>query len=314
MTFRMASSTTPRDSTTRSEPDPKPVGDPSQQTTPPDLTPGLYIVSTPIGNLRDITLRALDTLRAAELVLAEDTRTTRRLFDAYGITTPLRPYHDHNGATARPSILEALEGGAIYALVSDAGTPLISDPGYKLVREARERDINVCPVPGASALLAALAGAGLPTDRFLFAGFLPQKSAARQRALGELGQTRATLILYETGPRLLAALEDIATSLGSREVSVARELTKLFEEFRTGPVADLITHYREAGAPRGEIVLLIGPPDEAAQTSPEAIDTALSDALTEHRTKDAASLVAERFGLPRKEVYARALSLKDDTP
>jgi len=271
--------------------------------------PGLYIVSTPIGNLRDITLRALDILGGVEEVLAEDTRVASKLLSAYAIKARLSPYHDHNGAERRPVLLKRLEAGGRIALICDAGTPLVSDPGWKLVHEALEHGIRVYPVPGASALLAGLVASGLPSDRFLFAGFLPPKSGARRTGIESLKQVPATLVFYESGPRLAEALADLAAVLGNRDAAVARELTKLFEETRRGSLAQLAAHYQAAGPPRGEIVLLVGPPKNAAATAAD-IDSALRVALNEMPTKAAASAVAEALGLAKREVYQRALQLK----
>ena len=275
------------------------------------MAPGLYIVSTPIGNLRDITLRALDVLACADEVLAEDTRQTRRLADAYGLTPKLTAYHDHNGASRRPALLEALSGGARIALVSDAGTPLVSDPGWKLASEAIDAGVDVFPVPGASAMLAGLVASGLPSDRFLFAGFAPPKSAARRKAFEGLATADATLIFYESGPRLAACLADMAATLGGgRACAVARELTKLFEETRRGSLDSLAAHYGDVGAPKGEIVVLVGPP-LAVDADPADIDAALRDALARLPTKAAAAEVAEAFGLNKRDCYQRALALKD---
>lgn len=276
---------------------------------PVAVAPGLYVVSTPIGNLRDITLRALDILGGAEEVLAEDTRVASKLLSAYGIKARLSPYHDHNGAERRPGLLKRLEEGGRIALISDAGTPLVSDPGWKLVHEALEHGIKVYPVPGASALLAGLVASGLPSDRFLFAGFLPPKSGARRTEIESLKQVPATLVFYESGPRLAESLADLASVLGDREAAVARELTKLFEETRRGTLAELAVHYDEAGPPRGEIVLLVGPPKKVQATAAD-IDAALRVALNEMPTKAAASSVAEALGLPKRDVYQRALQLK----
>lgn len=298
-------------SPTRVSRDPKP--DPGERQ-PLDmrLDAGLYVVSTPIGNLRDVTLRALDTLSAADEILAEDTRTARKLLDAHGISGKVTPYHDHNGAQRRPELLERLADGAAIALISDAGTPLVSDPGFKLVREVAAEGIRVVPVPGASALLAGLVMAGLPSDRFLFAGFLPPKSGARCKALAELADVPATLVFYETGPRLAAALSDMSEILGpAREACVARELTKLFEEARRASLAELVAHYEEVGAPKGEIVVLIGPP-EASEVGEADLDAALIEALASLPTKQAANQVAEALGIPKREAYQRALALKAD--
>ena len=281
---------------------------PGQQ--PVAVSPGLYVVSTPIGNLRDITLRAIDILSAADEVLAEDTRVASKLLSACGIKARLSPYHDHNGAERRPAILARLDEGACIALISDAGTPLVSDPGWKLVHEALEAGVKVYPVPGASALLAGLVASGLPSDRFMFAGFLPPKSGARRAALEALKHVPATLVFYESGPRLADSLADLAAVLGGgREAAVARELTKLFEETRRGTLDSLAAHYRSAGPPRGEIVLLAGPPPERV-SSADDLDAALRDALATMPTKQAADSVAEALGLAKRDVYQRALKLK----
>ncbi|MEL7129255.1 MAG: 16S rRNA (cytidine(1402)-2'-O)-methyltransferase, partial [Pseudomonadota bacterium] len=228
------------------------TGDPKRATAATQAGAGLHIVSTPIGNLRDITLRAIDVLASVEEVLAEDTRTARKLFDAHGITTKLTAYHDHNGAARRPELLARLQAGASLALISDAGTPLVSDPGWKLAREASDLGVPLIPLPGASAMLAGLVTSGLPSDRFLFAGFLPAKSAARKRTLMDLVDTPATLIFYESPARLAASLADMADVLGSnREAAVARELTKFFEETCRGTLGDLAKDYAAAGKPKG---------------------------------------------------------------
>jgi 16S rRNA (cytidine1402-2'-O)-methyltransferase len=272
------------------------------------LAPGLYIVATPIGNLRDITLRALDVLKGADAVLCEDTRITSRLFSAYGIDRPLVAYHDHNARKVMPRILDRLRDGQVLALVSDAGTPLVSDPGYRLVRQAVKNGVAVTPIPGASAMLAALAVAGLPTDRFLFAGFLPEKSGARKRALEDVADIGATLVFYESPRRLAASLADMADVLGARDAAVCRELTKLHEEARRGPLDELARHYNEAGAPRGEVVVLVGPPAEAEEPVQD-VDALLRAALEETSLKDAAARVARLTGAPKREVYNRALEL-----
>lgn len=277
------------------------------------LAPGLYIVSTPIGNLRDVTLRALDVLSAADVVLAEDTRITARLFSTYEISTRLTPYHDHNAAEVRPGILEKLREGAAIALVSDAGTPMVSDPGYKLAREAAAAGVPVIPIPGASALLAGLAASGLPTDRFLFAGFAPPKSGKRQAFFREVKDVPASLVFYETGPRLAASLADMLDVFGDREAAVARELTKAFEETRRGSLADLAAHYAEAGGPKGEIVVLLGPPAEETEWSEARIDRALSEAMADTGVKQAAADVAALTGLSKRDLYQRALKLKTET-
>ena len=274
------------------------------------LGPGLYVVSTPIGNLRDITLRALDVLKTVEEVLAEDTRVAGKLMSAYGLKVRLSPYHDHNGAERRPDLISRMQAGAKIALISDAGTPLVSDPGWKLAHDALEAGVKVYPIPGASAMLAGLIASGLPSDHFMFAGFLPPKSGARRTAAEALKGVPGTLIFYESGPRLAASLDDLAASLGgNRQAAVARELTKMFEETRRGTLSELAAHYAEAGPPRGEIVLLVGPPLETEITQ-ASLDAALLDALTDQPTKAAANAVAEALGLPKRDVYQRALQLK----
>jgi 16S rRNA (cytidine1402-2'-O)-methyltransferase len=276
------------------------------------LASALYVVSTPIGNLRDITLRALDTLSHVDEVLAEDTRQARKLLDAFGLKTKVTPYHDHNGAQRRPEIIERLVSGARLALVSDAGTPLISDPGYKLVREASAAGISVIPIPGASAPLAALVTAGLPTDRFLFVGFPPPKAVARERFLEELADVRATLIVFETGPRLAASLSAMAQILGEgRDAAIARELTKLFEEVRRAPLGELARHYAEGPAPKGEIVVLVGPPVPDAHPASAAWQAALERALQGAPLREAVAQIVAQFGLARREVYQHALRLRD---
>jgi 16S rRNA (cytidine1402-2'-O)-methyltransferase len=272
------------------------------------LESGLYVVSTPIGNLRDITLRALDVLSAADMVLVEDTRVTGKLMHAYGLKQKLVRYDEHEAEAARPRILAALADGARVALVSDAGTPLVSDPGYRLVLEAVEAGHRVYPIPGASALLAGLAAAGLPTDRFLFAGFPPPKSAGRRGLFEELKPIRATLIFYEGVSRLDDCLADMAMVFGDRQAVVARELTKLHETYLRGALPVLAADPRMA-APKGEVVILVGPGAEAAATAADA-DAALVEALARLGPADAASEVAKALGLNRRELYRRALDLK----
>jgi 16S rRNA (cytidine1402-2'-O)-methyltransferase len=273
-------------------------------------------VATPIGNLRDITLRALEILAAADLVACEDTRVTRKLFDHYGLSTPLMPYHDHNAETARPRILQRIAGGGAVALVSDAGTPLISDPGYKLAREASLAGYAVTAAPGASAALMALTLSGLPTDRFLFEGFLPAKAQARRARIVELGRVPATLVLFESGPRLAATLADLAEGLGGREAVVARELTKLHEEVRRGTLVSLAGDYAAGAETRGEIAIVVAPPSEAEAT-PLDVDALLRAALARLTLKDAVAEVAAATGEARRAVYSRALELAkehDATP
>jgi 16S rRNA (cytidine1402-2'-O)-methyltransferase len=275
---------------------------------PRPVAPGLYLVATPIGNLRDITLRALDVLAGANLVLAEDTRVSGKLLAAYGLSAKLQRYDEHAAERVRPQILAALAGGARIALISDAGTPLVSDPGYRLVREAVAQGSQVFPIPGPSAPLAALTVAGLPTDRFLFAGFPPPKAAARRALFAELAPIRATLIFFEGGPRLAASLADMAAVFGPREAAVARELTKLHETVVRGNLPDLAADPCFA-APKGEIVVLVGPGADKAATADEA-DAALAEALTRSGPAEAASEVAKALGLSRRDLYARALALR----
>ena len=273
--------------------------------------PGLYLVATPIGNTGDITLRALETLKGADLVACEDTRVTAKLLTRFGIHAHTVPYHEHNAAAMRPKLLERLRAGQVVALVSDAGTPLISDPGYKLVQAVVEAGLAVTALPGASALLTALQLSALPTDRFLFLGFLPGKAAARRAAIEEVAGLGATLVCYESAQRLAALLADLAGALGPRPAAVARELTKLFEEVRRGTLSELAAHYAEAGPPKGEVVVVIGPPaDSEAETLDEAgLDAALRQALATSSLRDAVATVARLSGQPRKTVYARALTL-----
>jgi 16S rRNA (cytidine1402-2'-O)-methyltransferase len=276
------------------------------------LPAGLYLVATPIGNLSDITLRALATLAGADLIACEDTRVTRNLLTHYGIATPLAPYHDHNAAIARPKILTRLAEGAAIALVSDAGTPLISDPGYKLVREAAAAGHMVTAIPGASSVLTAISSSGLPTDRFFFEGFLPASAGKRQSRIAELAQIPATLVLFESGNRISAALADLAAGLGSREAAVCRELTKLHEEIRRGDLATLAAEALQRET-RGEFVIVIAPPAKATEpTAAEAVDALLRNALTRGSVKDAVDEVAAMTGLKRRDVYQRALALAND--
>ncbi|MCK0168088.1 16S rRNA (cytidine(1402)-2'-O)-methyltransferase [Jannaschia sp. S6380] len=280
---------------------------------PSSVEPGLHLVAVPIGAARDITLRALDILAHADMLAAEDTRSLRRLMDIHGIPLgdrPMVPYHDHNGAAARPRLLTALRDGRSVAYASEAGTPLVADPGFQLGVEARQGGLTVRAAPGASAVLAALCVAGLPTDRFLFAGFLPPKSAARKTALREVAEVPATLVFYESPKRLAAMLRDAAAMLGPREAAVCRELTKRFEEVRRGSLDALAETYAEEGA-RGEIVVVV---DRAAprEADPEAIRDALRVALADGSVKSAAKDVSDMFGVPRKLVYDMALAMKDE--
>ena len=275
----------------------------------PALPPGLHIAATPIGNLGDITVRALEALAGADVIGCEDTRVTRKLLDRYGIATPLIPYHEHNAAEARPKVLRRLEAGEAVVLVSDAGTPLISDPGFKLVVAAREAGHGVTTLPGASATLAALTVAGLPTDRFFFEGFLPPKEVARRARIAELSRVPATLVLFESGPRLGASLADLAQGLGPRAAAVCRELTKLHEEVRPATLPELAQHYADEAETRGEIVLVIAPPPQQAQPDADEVDALLRQAFVRVSVKDAVSEVAAATGLPRRDVYQRALAL-----
>lgn len=286
----------------------------SPKATPNDARkpePGLYIVSTPIGNLADITQRALETLKSADVIACEDTRVTGKLLLHYEISSPLLAYHDHNAEKMRPQILTRLEKGEIVALVSDAGTPLISDPGCKLVVQCAERNIPVFPVPGASAALAALVVSGLPTDRFFFAGFLSARTSARRKELEELRAIPAALIFFEAAPRLAQSLADMQAVLGDRPAAVARELTKKFEETRRGALSDLAAHYAETGAPKGEIVIVVAPPVKAEnEFSDQDIENLLRAALKTQTVRDAAAAVAGHTGLPRRKIYDMALKLK----
>lgn len=272
------------------------------------LAPGLYVVATPIGNLRDITLRALDVLHAADLVLAEDTRVAAKLLQAYGLSAKLERYDEHAAERGGARALAALAEGKRVALVSDAGTPLVSDPGYRIVREAAAAGYAVFPIPGPSALLAGLSAAGLPTDRFLFAGFPPPKSAARRTFLEELAPIRATLVFFEGGSRLAASLADMAAVLGEREAVVCRELTKLYETLYRGPLSVLAADPK-LDAPKGEIVILVAPGHEVEATAGD-IDTALADALIRLRPAEAAAEVAKALGLSRRDVYQRAMAMR----
>jgi 16S rRNA (cytidine1402-2'-O)-methyltransferase len=273
------------------------------------LPPGLYVAATPIGNLGDVTFRVVAALKGADRVLCEDTRQTAKLLAAYGATTPMSPYHDHNADRVRPGIIEALKEGARFVLVSDAGTPLISDPGAKLVRAAREAGVAVYPLPGPSAFVAALSAAGVMTDRFLFAGFPPPKAEARRKFFAELAGVKASLVFYESPQRLAASLAAMAEAFGPRRAVVARELTKIHEEFVEGALPDLAGRYGEQ-APKGEIVVIVDPPAEEVAPAPEDIDAFLRTALETQPLKDAAGAAADAFAIPRKEAYARALALK----
>jgi len=276
----------------------------------PELAPGLYITATPIGNAADITLRALNVLKHCDWIVAEDTRVTSRLLSLYGISRPLSIYNDHNAAAMRPKLLERLTSGARLALVSDAGTPLVSDPGYKLVREARALGLPVFPIPGPSAVLAGLTASGLPSERFFFAGFLPSKSGERRSALAKLKAIPATLIFFESARRLGDSLADMNALLGPRQAAVARELTKLHEEVVRAPLPELAARYATV-PPKGEIVVLVEPPAEE-EPDTQRIDSLLAQALPFMPVKAAAALVAEATGGSKREVYERALALKGE--
>ncbi len=280
------------------------------------LDPGLYLVATPIGNAADITLRGLDVLTRADAIAAEDTRRTRHLLDIHGIALngrPMIPYHDHNGAVQRPGLRGRLAAGEAVALVSDAGTPLVADPGWRLAREAEQAGAAVIAVPGASAVLAALSVAGLPTDRFMFAGFAPTKTGERARWLEGFAATPATLVFYESPRRLAASLAAMTEAFGDRPAAVCRELTKKFEETRRGRLAALAQAYAAEAPPKGEIVVLVGPPAPAG-TADADIDAALRTALASGSVKDAAREVAQALGAPRNRVYQRALDLAKAAP
>lgn len=275
------------------------------------MPPGLYLTAVPIGNVRDITLRALDALRDADAIACEDTRTTAKLLSLHGIAGVggrLIAYHDHNAERVRPFLLDRIEGGDAVILVSDAGTPLVSDPGFKLVREAYARGLPVTALPGPSAPTTGLQLSGLPTDRFLFTGFPPSKSAARRSFLGELASIPATLVFFESARRLAESLADMAEILGDREAAVTRELTKLHEEVRRNRLSALAAHYAHAGPPKGEIVVVVGPP-VAEAVAADDLDSMLAEALAGASVRDAAAAVAARTGQPKREIYQRALVL-----
>ncbi|HEY5338185.1 MAG TPA: 16S rRNA (cytidine(1402)-2'-O)-methyltransferase [Rhizomicrobium sp.] len=287
----------------------KPIPDKEKSQSASELAPGLYVTATPIGNARDITLRARDALANCDLIAAEDTRVTSRLLSIYGISKSLTAYNDHNAARERPRLLAKLHAGARIVLVSDAGTPLVSDPGYKLVREVLAEGLPVHALPGASAPLTALALAGLPTDRFLFAGFLSSKQGERRTTLEELRGVRATLIFFESPQRLGASLADMREIFGNRPAAVARELTKLHEEIRRNDLDTLAKSYAGAEPPKGEVTVLVGPPLDAAPDFAHA-EKLLAQALEFMPVRAAADLLAEALDLPRRETYARALALK----
>ncbi len=278
----------------------------------PKLAAGLYLVATPIGNLGDITLRALQTLAAADLIACEDTRVSRKLMDHYGIETALTPYHEHNAAAARPKLLARVTDGAAVALISDAGTPLISDPGFKLVREARDAGLAVTALPGASSVLTALVASGLPTDRFLFEGFLPAKATQRRARITELARISASIVLFESGPRIAEALADLAATFGNREAAICRELTKLHEEIRRESLPALAKHYAGDAETRGEFVVVIAPPQGDTQPAADDVDALIRAALQRVSVKDAVGEIVAATGLPRRDVYQRALELSKE--
>jgi 16S rRNA (cytidine1402-2'-O)-methyltransferase len=274
----------------------------------PPLSPGLYIVATPIGNLSDLSPRAAAVLAAADAIAVEDSRVTAKLLHHIGARRPMIPYHDHNADRVRPELIARMRSEAV-ALVSDAGTPLISDPGYKLVRDARAAGIAVTTIPGPSAVVAALTLAGLPTDRFLFLGFLPPKGGPRASAVAEVADVRATLVLYESGPRLAATLAALAAGLGDRPAAVVREITKKFEETATGALSELAARYTDA-PPKGEIAIVVAPPGEAEAAGEAEIDAALARAMERLSPSRAAAEVAQQLGVPKRTAYERALKLK----
>jgi 16S rRNA (cytidine1402-2'-O)-methyltransferase len=269
------------------------------------LKGGLYIIATPIGNLKDITLRALEILKECDLIACEDTRVSRKLLSAYSINKPLVSYHDHNADHMRPQIIHKISEGKAIALISDAGTPLISDPGYKLVRDCYEKDLSVTCLPGPSSVMAGLVLSGMPTDRFLFAGFAQKKDYA------DLSSLDMTLIFFESAQRLIATLKEMSAIFPNRTIAVVREITKLFEEVRRGSFEDLIQFYEEKGQPKGEIVLVLSPPG-AEQVLDLDVDQLLRQTLQNHSIRDACTLVAGTLGVPRKQIYQRALMLKQE--
>ena len=272
--------------------------------------PGLYVVATPIGNARDITLRALDILRNCDVIACEDTRVTSKLLSLHDISAKLIPYHEHNAEKARPAIIRRVKNGETVALVSDAGTPIISDPGLNLVQGFAEEGLPVTALPGPSATLTALVLSGLPSDRFLFAGFLPPKSGKRKKALGELANTPATLIFLESAKRLAASLADMAEILGPRPAAVTRELTKMFEEVRRDSLGALAGTYATEGAPKGEITIVVGPPNVENSAAAEDVDDMLTEVLKTASVRDATAEISDVTGWSKRDVYARALALK----
>lgn len=287
------------------------VTDTACKPSPRPLSPGLYLVATPIGNAGDITLRALDILARADVVLCEDTRISGKLLHIHGIRASLHQYHEHNAERVRPMIMKRLKDGEIVALISDAGMPLVSDPGYKLVEECLSNGFPITAAPGPSSSLTALVLSGLPTDRFFFQGFLPSKTGARKRALEEISAIPSTLIFLESAKRLAGCLADMAEVLGPREAAVGRELTKYYEEVRRGRLDELAAHYAKSGPPKGEITLCVGPPLAKAAPSEEELTALLSEALKTDSVKVVAAEFARQTGLPKRDLYARALAIKD---
>jgi 16S rRNA (cytidine1402-2'-O)-methyltransferase len=275
-----------------------------------ELRPGLYIIATPIGNARDITLRALETLHIADVIVCEDTRVTAKLLAIHGITRPLMAYHEYNAERAGPKIIKRLKHGEIVAFVSDAGTPLVSDPGFRLVQTCAQENIYATHLPGASSVLTSLVLAGLPTDRFLFVGFPPNKAGKRTSFFEDLRPVQATLVFLESPKRLAKSLSDMARVFGPRDAAIGRELTKKFEEVRRGSLSELDYHYTQTGAPKGEVTIVVAPPAASeAAAPPEEIDRLLKKALTSSSLKDAVTGVVAATGAPKRYVYARALEL-----
>jgi len=284
---------------------------PSDQSQSSALSSGLYIVATPIGNARDISLRALDVLTHADLVLCEDTRVTSKLFSRHNISNTLLSYHEHNAKHVRPEVIRRLKKGGTVALVSDAGTPLVSDPGYKLVESCIEEDITLTTIPGASAVLSALVLSGLPTDRFFFYGFLPNKTVGRQKALTEIRDVPGSLVFLESAKRLAASLSDMASVLGPRPVAVTRELTKLYEEVKRGSLGQLSQHYLDNGPPKGEVTIVVGSPPPKEVPEGDQLDELIVDSLARLSVKEAAAKISLETGLAKRVIYNRALELKN---
>lgn len=281
---------------------------PKNDTYTPNLKSGLYLVATPIGNLRDISLRALDVLRGCDMIFCEDTRVTGKLLNAYQIKVRMQPYNDHSDQARRTQIVDKVKDGGVVVLVSDAGMPMISDPGYKLVRECAEEGVYVTTIPGASAPLCALQLSAIPTDKFCFLGFLPNKAKARQDVLGKWADVDATLVAFESAGRLSASLSDIQSVFGARQVAVVREITKLYEEVKRGTSAELLEYYTENGKPKGEIVLVIAPPEEKSYSSDD-VENMIRTALKSMKVKDAARDIAKKTGLKMSDLYDVALAV-----